>query len=457
MDDTKSSDSPQKPTDTGDSIMSAVDTSIEKKVEKPPKPSDSSKDKPKSTNLSDKKSDVQKPSDSTDPDEDKPKDANFSDKKQDQESEDEKQTDTDKKVKKVTQSDGSVEGARVEKLQAQIKSASLPPDLKERVDLMIQQASSSIKYGQIASLEQAERYVNLVSDLPWEKRTEDNLELTSVRQIMDKNHYGMNSTKERIIEYLSVLKLQEKQAEEKGTNAVPSRAPIICFVGLVGTGKTTFAISIAEAMSRKFIRIPFGGMGAAADLRGQSRVHPDAEPGHVIKSYLRAESINPVILLDEIDRVTEDARADIMGVLVEMLDPEQNVAFTDHYLDYPFNLSQTIFIATANNTKNIATAVMDRIEPIQMPSYSDDEKVVIGRDYVLPRQLKNCGLTNEQLKIDDALWPKIVRPTGFDAGIRTLERTLNGICRKTARIIVEGKAKNVTITQDNLKKFVQQW
>lgn len=354
-------------------------------------------------------------------------------------------------------SEEGVEGARVRKLRESLNSVPVPPDLKERAELMIQQANSSLKYGQIAVLDQAERYIHLISTLPWQVRTKDNLELANVKQMFDKNHYGMNDIKERIIEYLAVLKLQQQQLAQAGADATPSRAPIICFVGLVGTGKTTLAISIAEAMNRKFIRIPFGGMGSAADLRGQSRVHPDAEPGQVLKAYQRAGSTNPVILLDEIDRVTEEARADIMGVLVELLDPNQNKAFTDHYLDYPYNLSQTIFIATANNTKHIATAVMDRIEPLQMPSYSDEEKKVIGRDYIFPRQLKECGLTSEQLKIDPTIWGSLVRPTGFDAGIRTLERTINGVCRKTARMIVEGKAQSVTINAANLKQFVQAW
>lgn len=356
-----------------------------------------------------------------------------------------------------TQSSESIEGARVRKLHEMLDAAHLPPDLRERAELMIQQANSSIKYGQIGALDQAERYIRLISTLPWQRSTTDNLDLANVKQIFDKNHYGMNDIKERIIEYLAVLKLQRQQVQKAGNNLVPSRAPIICFVGLVGTGKTTLAISIAEAMNRKFIRIPFGGMGSAADLRGQSRVHPDAEPGQLLKAYQRAGSINPVILLDEIDRVTEEARADIMGVLVETLDPNQNSAFTDHYLDFPFNLSQTIFIATANNTKHIATAVMDRIEPLQMPSYSDEEKKVIGRDYIFPRQLKECGLTSEQLKIDPMIWGSLVRPTGFDAGIRTLERTLNSLCRKTARMIVEGKAQSVTVNAANMKQFVQAW
>lgn len=235
------------------------------------------------------------------------------------------------------------------------------------------------------------------------------------------------------------------------------RAPILCFVGLVGTGKTTLAYSIAEAMGRKFARVPFGGMGSALDLRGQSRVHPDAEVGLVLKGVRRCGTKNPVVLLDEIDRVAEGTRSDIMGVLVELLDPEQNSTFRDHFVDYPFDLSEVLFIATCNNTTNISTAVLDRLEPIQMPSYTDEEKIKIGRDYVLPQLMEEAGLKKENLKIDDQVWPKIVRPLGYDAGIRTLGRTINGVCRKVARLMVEGKGKSFHITTENVKQFLPTW
>jgi ATP-dependent Lon protease len=225
----------------------------------------------------------------------------------------------------------------------------------------------------------------------------------------------------------------------------------------VGTGKTTLAKSIAEAMGRRYVRIPFGGMSDALDLRGQSRVRPDAEIGLVLKGLRFAGTKNPVILLDEIDRVAEGTRGDIMGVLVELLDPEQNVAFTDHYLDYPFDLSEVLFIATANNTTNIATAVLDRLEPIQMPSYSDEEKIIIARDYVLPQLMRESGLTSENLSIDGAIWSKLVRPLGYDAGIRSLERTMNSLCRKVARMIVEGKGKSFRVTPENVKEFIESY
>lgn len=327
-------------------------------------------------------------------------------------------------------------------LDQKITTAPIPPDLREKIVQMLSQSKSNPVLA-----EPAQKYANLVLSLPWDAVTKDTLDLKGARAILDKHHYGMNVIKDRILEYLSVLALKGRQ-----TGVI--RAPILFFVGLVGTGKTTLATAIAEAMGRRYARIPFGGMGSALDLRGQSRVHPDAEPGQLIKALLRAGSKNPVILLDELDRVSEEARADIMGVLVELLDPEQNSRFVDHYLDYPFDLSQVLFIATANNTKNIATAVLDRLEVIQMPSYSDEEKTVIGRDYVFPKQLSATGLSSETLHIEPEVWPLIVRPLGFDAGIRTLERTINGVCRKAAREIIEGKTQRVEVTKANVKQYL---
>ena len=207
-------------------------------------------------------------------------------------------------------------------------------------------------------------------------------------------------------------------------------------------------------MNRRFVRIPFGGLGSALDLRGQSRLHPDAEPGLIIKALRRAKTRNPVLLLDEIDRVTDASRADIMGVLVELLDPEQNAQFTDHYLDYPFDLSAVLFVATANNTRNIATAVLDRLEVIQMPSYTDEEKTTIAKDYILPRVLIESGLSADNLTIDDDVWSKVVRPLGFDAGLRTLERTIEGICHQLARSIVAGQAKHFHLTKANITNYL---
>lgn len=335
-----------------------------------------------------------------------------------------------------------------EKLKAKLEAAKLPADLKVKAEEMIGRlALIGQGQGYSSEYDRVSQYLDWIINLPWEKTTEDHLDLAGARQILDKYHYGMDQVKERILEYLATMTLTRGKAEA-------GRAPILCLVGLVGTGKTTFGPSLAEALGRKYIRIPFGGLGSALDLRGQSRLHADAEPGLVIKALRRAGSKNPVFLLDEIDRVTEAARADIMGVLVELLDPEQNAQFTDHYLDYPFDLSQVLFVATGNNTKNVATAVLDRLEIIQMPSYTDGEKIAIAKQYMLPKVLLESGLTKDNVMIDEAVWPKIVRPLGFDSGIRTLERTIEGVAGKIAKEIVGGKAKQFHLTLDNIKNYL---
>jgi ATP-dependent Lon protease len=353
-------------------------------------------------------------------------------------------------------------------LRKKITDAHVPPELEDRLIGQleeIERLASDITAR--VHVEQILRYIDWVIHLPWNAKTEDVLDLEKARNTLEKNHYGLTMVKDRILEYLAVLKLHREQgggavhetaAEKEGKLShamLARRAPILCLVGLVGTGKTTLAKSIAEAMHRRFVRIPFGGMSDPLDLRGQSRVRPDAEIGLILKGLRYAGSNNPVILLDEIDRVAESARGDIMGVLVELLDPEQNAAFTDHYLDYPFNLSDVLFVTTANNTTNISTAVLDRLEPIQMPSYTDEEKIKIAKDYVLPQILRESGLTRDNLTIDEAVWPKIVRPLGYDAGIRSLERTIVALCRKVARLIVEGKGKSYHVTEDTIKNFIE--
>lgn len=333
-----------------------------------------------------------------------------------------------------------------------VSKTELPKELKESILLRLEQLSSLSESSTfLPEFDRLNQYLGWVLSLPWNKRTQDNLDLVHAREILDKSHHGLDEIKDRILEYISVMKLKQ----EKGEGEDVFRAPILCFVGLVGTGKTTIAFSIAEAMGRKFARIPFGGMGDPLDLRGQSRLHAESEPGKVIKALRATQSKNCIILLDELDRVTQEGRSSIMGVLVELLDPEQNKAFIDHYIDYPFDLSEVLFIATANNTNNITTAVLDRLEPIQMPSYSDDDKITIGKKYMLPVIIRQSGIPEASLVIEDESWARIVRPLGFDAGMRTLERTIQQVVRKAAREIVEGKTKTFTVTPENVKEFLQ--
>lgn len=340
----------------------------------------------------------------------------------------------------------------IEDLRNRLTKAHLPPELTLETERHIERLSRLAKTeGYSREFDRTEHYVDWLINLPWGGVSQEDIDLNKAKEIFDKNHYGMENIKERVLEYLAVIKMHSQTKVKKDKKV---HAPIICLVGLVGTGKTTFAYSIAQAIKRPFARIPFGGMGSARDLRGQSRLHPESEPGYIIKALRRAKVRNPVMLLDEIDRVAEEARSDIMGVLVELLDPEQNFAFVDHYVDYPFDLSEVFFITTANNTSNISTAVMDRLEPISMPAYSDEEKTHIGKEYLLPNAMQESGITEEQLQIDDTLWPKIVRPLGFDAGIRTLQRTIQGITRKVAKRIVEGKANSVHLTSENIIEYL---
>lgn len=350
--------------------------------------------------------------------------------------------------------DNSAQGldAQIKILEKKISSAQLPAELLEKAKGMIDILKISLRQGgNYSNLESVANYLNIISQIPFATETKDNLDLRFAKQMLDRNHYGLTEVKDRILEYLASLILNLKNGQKS------NRAPIICLVGLVGTGKTTLAYSIAKSLNRNFERIPLGGAGDVRDLRGQSRLFADAEPGQIIKKMIHAKSKNSVILLDELDRVTEAARADIMGVLVELLDPEQNQAFTDHYIDYPVDLSQVLFIATVNNTTSIATAVLDRLELIQMPSYSDEEKFMIGKNYLFPKISEQSGLPPNILKIDDSVWPIIIRPLGYDSGIRTLERTIEGICRKVARLIVEGKIgtnAQVVINSKNISEFL---
>lgn len=331
----------------------------------------------------------------------------------------------------------------IEELKIKVLQANLPPEVSEKLLNLLKFPGSALEISNLTV------YINFIISLPFSKFCEDVLDLNRAKQILDKNHYGLSSVKERILEYLSILILHKQKADKSHFHA-----PILLFVGLVGTGKTSLALSIAESLGRPLIRIPFGGLGDPATLRGQSRVRADGEPGQIIKAIKAAQVSNPVILLDEIDRVAVEHRTDLMGVLVELLDPAQNQSFVDHYLDFPYDLSQVLFIATANNTTNIATAVLDRLEPILMPSFSDEEKAIIAKDYLLPKALADAGIDSSLLLIDESTWPHIIRPLGFDSGIRSLQRSLQEICRKVAKKVVLGEKGPFNINGQNLGEYI---
>lgn len=340
--------------------------------------------------------------------------------------------------------------AEVNNLITLLDNSGVPDDLKEKAKLQLQRIDMALQHGgNVNQLDMLTKYVDWIISLPWKRASKDILDINNAKQVMDKNHFGLEAIKKRVLEYISVLILQKRQ----GTTRF--RAPILFFVGLAGTGKTTFAKSIAETLGREFIRVPFGGLASALDLRGLSKVQPEAEPGQIIKALRRVNTKNPVILLDELDRITPSAHGEIMGVLIELLDPEQNNHFVDHYIDYPFDLSQVIFVATANNTQTISTAVMDRLEVIQMPSYKDEEKIAIGKNYVLPRLIKDSGIKPDALTIDDEVWKHIARLSGFDPGIRSIERKVESIVRTAAFKMVGGQGETFAITMTNLKEFME--
>ncbi len=331
----------------------------------------------------------------------------------------------------------------IEELKLKITQAKLPSEIEEKLLNNVKFSGTGVELPSLVA------YINFILALPFSKYSQDILDINRAKEILDKNHFGLQSVKDRILEYLSILILHKQKGQ-----ANTFHAPILAFIGLVGTGKTSLAYSIAESLGRPIIRIPFGGLGDPATLRGQSRQRIEAEPGQIMKAIKLSKVSNPVILLDEIDRVAVEQRVDIMGVLVELLDPAQNQAFVDYYLDFPYDLSQVLFIATANNTSNIATAVFDRLEPIVMPSYSDEEKITIGKNYLLPKALEEAGLGNERLQIDESVWPQIIRPLGFDAGIRSLQRCIQTICRKVAKKVVEGNVGLSKITAENLGEYI---
>ncbi len=338
-------------------------------------------------------------------------------------------------------------------LKTKIEQVSMPEELQQKCQKDILALQRSIEVGDYdVKYEKVSKYIDWVLKIPWEKETQDQLDVQKAQQVFDQHHYGMQEVKDRFLEYISVLKLRQENYRDQDF-----KAPILLLVGLVGTGKTTFGYALAEALQRKLIRIPFGGMSSAQELRGNSRLILGSEPGRVVRGLCKAGVRNPIFLLDEIDRASDEANQEIMGVLVELLDPAQNHAFVDKYIDYPVDLSRAIFITTANNTGRITTAVMDRLEKIDMPSYTDREKMIIAKKYMLQDLLQEAGLKPEQFKIQDDVWPKVIRPLGYDAGIRSLQRTLQRAVRKAARIIVERGFDEVIITSENYQIFLPRY
>jgi ATP-dependent Lon protease len=329
----------------------------------------------------------------------------------------------------------------VEDYRAKVESGDLPEEAQKEAKRELNRLSrmhpSSSEYT-VAST-----YLDWLTALPWKKSTEDNLDIAKARKVLDDDHFGLEKAKKRILEYLAVRKLKPE-----------SKGPILCFVGPPGTGKTSLGNSIARALGRKFIRMSLGGVRDEAEIRGHRRTYVGALPGRVIQSIRRAESNNPVFMLDEIDKVGSDFRGDPSSALLEVLDPEQNHSFQDHYLDVAFDLSKVMFITTANVMDTIPPPLRDRMEVLQLLGYTEDEKVQIANRYLIPRQREAHGLKAKHIAFNKVAIKKIISGYTREAGLRNLEREIASVCRGVASKVAEGKVKSVRIAAKNLSEYL---
>jgi ATP-dependent Lon protease len=344
-------------------------------------------------------------------------------------------------IQKELGEDESGEQAEASQLRERLAKADLPDEVRKEAERelgrMEKLPSMAPDYHVIRT------YLDFILELPWKKSSEDRLDLTEARKVLDEDHYGLDDVKERILEFLAVRKLR-----------ADSKSPILCFVGAPGVGKTSLGRSIARAMSRHFERISLGGIRDEAELRGHRRTYVGAMPGRIIQSLRRAEVNNPVLMLDEIDKLGADFRGDPAAALLEILDPEQNNSFTDHYLDLPFDLSRVFFIGTANQLGPIPPPLRDRMEVIQLSGYSDREKLQIAKQYLVPRQVRENGLLPAQLQLTDAAIKAIAAKYTREAGVRQLERAIGRVARKVALKIAQGETENIVLDEGQVKDYL---
>lgn len=319
--------------------------------------------------------------------------------------------------------------------------AGLPPEARKEADKQLRRLSSM--HNDSAEATVVRTYLDWLAELPWKKLSRDRLDINRAKEILDEDHFGLSKVKDRILEYLSVGKLNPD-----------SKGPILCFAGPPGVGKTSLGKSIARAMGRKFQRISLGGMRDEAEIRGHRRTYIGAMPGRIIQAVKHAGTRNPVIILDEIDKIGNDFRGDPSSALLEVLDPEQNAHFSDHYLNLEFDLSKVLFLCTANQLENIPAALQDRLEIINIPGYTEQEKLAIAKKYLLPRQIETNGLKKEKVNVGEGAIAKIIREYTREAGLRNLERQLGAVCRKLARGKAEGKKGPFTVTASQVHKLL---
>ena len=328
-----------------------------------------------------------------------------------------------------------------EEYKEQLANSGIPEEFHKKLEKEINHLATMPPM--MAETAVARNYLEWVFSLPWKKESRDSLDLEKAKIMLDKDHYGLEKIKERILEYLAVRVLAPK-----------AKAPIICFVGPPGVGKTSFAQSIAHCLEKRFARISLGGIHDEAEIRGHRRTYIGSMPGRFISAIAQAKTKNPLILLDEIDKVGSDFRGDPASALLEALDPEQNKTFHDNYIDMPFDLSHVFFVATANTVSTIPPALLDRMELIELSGYTDDEKVQIAKKYLIPRQKERNGLKDKDIRFTDALIRKIIRSYTREAGVRELERTIGSLCRKTGKKIVLKDETIPTLSVKNIETYL---